>query len=99
MEAAELARDTARLAEGSRRFHAKVAEIGGPAFIAGHLKWIWENYPVPQSASVWQFDDVVHNAMAQHRALLDALGRGDGTAAERLMSEHIERAVDERSTH
>ncbi|MTD52728.1 FCD domain-containing protein [Amycolatopsis sp. RM579] len=99
MEVAHRESDTVRLANGSRLFHARIARIGGPAFLAGHLRWIWENYPVPHTESVWQFDDVADNTLRYHAQILVALERGDAPAAQRLMAEHIESAIGERERH
>lgn len=99
MQTAQAAQDVGALASGSRRFHATIAEIGGPALLARHLGWIWDNYPVPQAASVWQFDDVASHGMAQHSALLDALGQHDAATAQRLMEEHIVGVPADRAAH
>jgi DNA-binding GntR family transcriptional regulator len=91
--------DTVVLAEGSRRFHATIAEIGGPAIFARHLRGIWESFPVPKDQSILRSDGVVDWALEAHKTLIDALARGDGDEAERLMSEHIQRAGAERICH
>jgi hypothetical protein len=87
--AAQAIGDVSVLAISSRRFHAVIAEAGGPAFIAAHLPWIWETYPVPTADSVWQVDEVAGRGIAEHGALLDVLERGDADSAERIMTEHI----------
>lgn len=89
MERAQAIGDVSVLAISSRRVHAVIAEAGGPAFIAAHLRWIWETYPVPTADSVWQVDEVAGRGIAEHGALLDVLERGDADSAERIMTEHI----------
>lgn len=99
METARRSHDVVMLAEGSRQFHTTVAAVGGPAFLAGHVKWIQVNYPVPLSDSLWQFDDVAERAIAAHRALLDALERRDAVEAQHVMAEHVEHVADYRQKH
>jgi len=98
MKQALTSRDVPALAEGSRRFHAVIAQAGGPAFLARHLEWIWENYPVPVSESIWQYDDVARRGIADHGALLKALAGRDGATAGRLMEKHISKVAQERAS-
>lgn len=78
------------LATGSRRLHTRIAEIGGPAMLAGHRRWIWDNYPVVQGEQYWQFKEIAEVTLAEHEALLQALESHDEELAERLMREHVE---------
>ncbi len=80
------------LSEASFRFHMRIAEIGGPAFLAGHLKWLRQKFPVAADESVWRFEDIASEAYRYHGLILDALALHDGEEAKRLMAIHIESA-------
>ncbi|MQA10704.1 MAG: FCD domain-containing protein [Pseudonocardiaceae bacterium] len=84
------------LAEQSRTFHDLVAEAGGPAFLAEHLRSIWQSHPVPASSSLWHDKDNAGTFLRAHGELLDALARRDARTAERIMVEHLEIAADAR---
>ena len=99
MKRAHRRRQVSQLAESSRQFHAIVAEAGGPALIAGHLRWIWESYPVPNTESVWQFDDIATDALDEHAQLIDTLAKGDENAAQRLMQQHLGGVAAKRQSH
>lgn len=85
--------EPADLADASRKFHAAVAAIGGPAFLAGHIEWLWASYPIPPSESLWKRPENVRTFLHAHEEILDALARKDAEAAEHLMSEHIRHAA------
>jgi DNA-binding GntR family transcriptional regulator len=89
--------DPAELAAASREFHAAIAEVGGPAFLAGHIRWLWASYPVPPSESLWKAPENARTFLQAHEEILDALTRRDGVAAQRLMAEHIRHAADVRA--
>ncbi|WP_205623060.1 GntR family transcriptional regulator [Sciscionella marina] len=99
MQSAQQAHDTTALAEGSRRFHATIAHIGGPALLSRHLAGLWDSYPVPHTASVWQFADVAARCVAEHGKLIGALENGDGVTAQRLMEDHITGVPEDREAH
>jgi DNA-binding GntR family transcriptional regulator len=78
------------LAEHSRQFHDLVARAGGPAFLAGHLRTIWQNHPVPAEASLWHEREEAEHFLDAHGRLLDALADRDSARAEQIMTEHVE---------
>lgn len=80
------------LAEHSRQFHDLIAQAGGPAFLAAHLKTIWVNNPVPLESSLWHRTEDSARFLATHGDLLAALSDHDADRAERLMVEHLETA-------
>lgn len=87
------------LAEHSRAFHDRIARAGGPAFLAGHLKSIWLDNPVPVESSLWHHSPEAAGFLAAHGELLDALSQRDGRRAERIMTEHLESAAEARGAH
>lgn len=87
------------LAAHSREFHDRLAVAGGPAFLAEHLRSIWQNNPVPSSSSLWHDPANATVFLDAHGELLDALARRDASAAERIMTEHLECAADARDAH
>ncbi|GAA2275135.1 GntR family transcriptional regulator [Nonomuraea roseoviolacea subsp. roseoviolacea] len=101
---AAMARDAAggrldRLGEQSRHFHLRIADIGGPAFLGQHARAVHDSFPVPATASLWLDPGQVPHQLEAHEGILDALERGDGADAERLMIEHVRRAGDHRRDH
>ncbi|WP_049569656.1 GntR family transcriptional regulator [Nonomuraea sp. SBT364] len=98
---AAMARDAAEgalghLAEQSRHFHLRIADIGGPAFLGQHARAVRNSFPVPPGASLWLDAEQVAPQLTAHEAILAALESGDGQAAERLMIEHVRRAGEHR---
>lgn len=94
MQAARLAHDVGALAAGSRRFHATIADIGGPSYVGPYISWVWNKWAVtPVSDTIWQFDDVVDVAMADHQALLEALRGRDSVTAGYLMTKHLKQEM------
>ncbi len=85
--------DAAALAAGSRDFHRLVAEAGGPAFLAAHLRSIWQNNPVPVSVSLWNDPANAEAFLRAHETLLGALEAGDAELAERVMTDHLRSAA------
>jgi DNA-binding GntR family transcriptional regulator len=89
-------RDAAVLAGESRTFHRLVAEAGGPAFLAAHVRSIWQNNPVPVSVSLWNDPGNVRVFLRAHADLLRALESRDAAEAERIMIAHLHTAADAR---
>lgn len=89
--------DAHALAEDSRVFHQQVAEIGGPAFLAAHVRSIRQNNPVPPSASLWNDPANARRFLDAHERLLAALAAGDAGEAERLMVEHVQAGATART--
>ncbi|SEL94899.1 GntR family transcriptional regulator [Nonomuraea pusilla] len=101
---AAMARDAGQgrydaLGEQSRRFHLRLVEIGGPAFLGAHARAVLDSFPVPASASLWLDPDQVGLQLEAHERVLDALEAGDGETAERVMIDHIRQAGDHRRHH
>jgi DNA-binding GntR family transcriptional regulator len=90
MRAAEERGDAAALARDSREFHQSVADAGGPAFLAAHVRSIRQNNPVPPSVSLWNDPANARRFLDAHERLLRALADRDAAAAERVMAEHIQ---------
>ncbi|MBB6346917.1 DNA-binding GntR family transcriptional regulator [Nonomuraea muscovyensis] len=98
---AAMVRDAGRgrndlLGEQSRLFHLGIADIGGPAFLGRHARAVRNSFPVPATASLWLDDAQVGPQLEAHERILDALARADGTAAERLMIDHVRQAGEYR---
>ncbi|MEZ7123929.1 GntR family transcriptional regulator [Nonomuraea sp. AD125B] len=81
-----------RLGEQSLRFHLRIVDIGGPAFLGAHARAVRNSVPVPAEASLWLARDQVQAQLDAHEAILEALAAGDGDAAERVMIEHVRHA-------
>ncbi|MER7368041.1 GntR family transcriptional regulator [Nonomuraea wenchangensis] len=81
-----------RLGEQSLRFHLRIVDIGGPAFLGAHARAVRNSVPVPAEASLWLAPDQVQAQLDAHEAILAALASGDGEAAERTMIEHVRQA-------
>ncbi|MEV0597337.1 GntR family transcriptional regulator [Nonomuraea cavernae] len=88
-----------RLAEQSRHFHLRIADIGGPAFLGQHARAVRNSVPVPPTASLWLDGEQARLQLEAHERILAALADSDGPAAERLMIEHVRRAGEHRRTH
>ncbi|MFG1703178.1 GntR family transcriptional regulator [Nonomuraea sp. M3C6] len=88
-----------RLGEQSRRFHLRIVDIGGPAFLGGHARSVRDNFPVPAEASLWLAETQVKAQLEAHEGILAALEAGDADAAERIMIGHVRRAGDHRTHH
>ncbi|WP_233515462.1 GntR family transcriptional regulator [Marinitenerispora sediminis] len=90
--------DARALAQDSRLFHQMVAEIGGPAFLAAHVRSIRQNNPVPLSVSLWNDPENSRHFLDAHARLLRALEEGDADSAERVMAEHIRASAAARAS-
>lgn len=86
------------LAEDSKLFHQMVADIGGPAFLSGHVRAIRRNNPVLQTVSRWNDPANVDVYLEAHSRLLEALAARDEDTAERIMAEHIRVRVEPEDT-
>lgn len=84
------------LGELSRRFHQRIVDIGGPAFLAGHARAVRDSFPVPPGASLWLDPALAAEQLEAHRRILAALEAGDGALAERVMIEHVNAAAAHR---
>jgi len=89
MKGALLKGDVDQLANGSRRFHTMIGDIGGPAFLGGHLRWVRQKFPNRAAESAWRNPIRAAEILECHLLISKALANGDGATAERLMSEHI----------
>ncbi|GAA3676092.1 GntR family transcriptional regulator [Nonomuraea antimicrobica] len=90
---------TERLGEQSRRFHLRIVDIGGPAFLGAHARSVRNSFPVPAEASLWLDETQVKAQLDAHESILAALESGDGEGAERIMIEHVRRAGEFRQHH
>lgn len=88
-----------RLGERSDRFHLRIADIGGPAFLGRHARAVRDSFPVPAAASLWLDPVLAERQLSAHEGILSALERRDGDEAERLMAEHIRQAGAHRREH
>ncbi|TMR27169.1 GntR family transcriptional regulator [Nonomuraea zeae] len=88
-----------RLGEQSRRFHLRIVDIGGPAFLGEHARSVRNSFPVPAEASLWLDDTQVRVQLEAHGGILAALEAGDGDAAERIMVDHVRQAGEYRKEH
>ncbi|SDK64153.1 GntR family transcriptional regulator [Nonomuraea jiangxiensis] len=88
-----------RLGEQSRRFHLRIVDIGGPAFLGGHARSVRDNFPVPAEASLWLDGAQVEIQLKAHEGILAALESGDADTAERIMIDHIRQAGAYRARH
>ncbi|PZG04839.1 GntR family transcriptional regulator [Nonomuraea aridisoli] len=88
-----------RLGEQSRRFHLRIVDIGGPAFLGAHARSVRNSFPVPAEASLWLDETQVRAQLEAHEGILAALEAGDGERAERVMIEHVRNAGDYRQRH
>nr|SBO97960.1 Transcriptional regulator, GntR family [Nonomuraea gerenzanensis] len=88
-----------RLGEQSRRFHLRIVDIGGPAFLGAHARSVRNSFPVPAEASLWLDETQVKAQLEAHEAILAALESGDAETAERIMIDHVRRAGEFRQHH
>ncbi|MBF8188201.1 GntR family transcriptional regulator [Nonomuraea sp. K274] len=89
----------AGLGEQSMRFHLRIVDIGGPAFLGAHARSVRNSVPVPAEASLWLDERQVERQLEAHQGILAALEAGDGAAAERVMIDHVRSAGDHRTRH
>ncbi|WP_344475179.1 GntR family transcriptional regulator [Nonomuraea monospora] len=88
-----------RLGEQSRRFHLRIVDIGGPAFLGEHARSVRNSFPVPAEASLWLDETQVKAQLEAHQGILTALEAGDAETAERIMIDHVRRAGEFRQHH
>ncbi|MEV1002541.1 GntR family transcriptional regulator [Nonomuraea sp. NPDC050202] len=88
-----------RLGEQSRRFHLRIVDIGGPAFLGAHARSVRNSFPVPAEASLWLDETQVQAQLEAHEGILTALESGDAETAERIMIDHVRRAGEFRQHH
>ncbi|MQA97472.1 MAG: FCD domain-containing protein [Streptosporangiales bacterium] len=84
------------LAPLSRELHDAIALAGGPAFLAGHLRSIWRENPVPPDTSLWHDHANAEIFLREHEDLLAALEAHDPDAAECIMKLHLEHSAAAR---
>lgn len=75
--------------ERDRAFHAKLAAISGSTVLMEMQKSLHERAMRFWYSDLWRTLDE-HKAAAEHKAVIDAIERGDASAAEAAMSQHIE---------
>lgn len=86
--------DRARWVESNRCFHATLVEAAGNAVLADTLDHVGRIPLAPPSAIIFHTDDPVATrsqmaaALADHRAVYDAVVQRQGSRAEALMREH-----------
>jgi DNA-binding FadR family transcriptional regulator len=87
-EAARDPHDAARVGRVDRQLHAAIGQIAGNRLAAAFTEWIVE---VLQPSLHALIDEAVvpDVLVAQHRDIVRAIGRGDSSAAERAMREHL----------
>ncbi|WP_223167485.1 GntR family transcriptional regulator [Nonomuraea sp. SYSU D8015] len=88
-----------RLGAQSMRFHLRIVDIGGPAFLGAHARSVRDSFPVPAEASLWLDETQVKAQLEAHEGILTALEAGDGETAERIMIDHVRRAGTYRAHH
>ncbi len=89
MVAAHGTADAQDLPQDSRLFHEMIADIGGPAFLSGHIRSLRRNNPILQTVSRWKDPARAELYLDAHGRMIEAFAKGDGEEAERLMAEHI----------
>jgi DNA-binding GntR family transcriptional regulator len=84
--------------ELNRRFHTTVFKASRRPFLVRTLEQLWGAFPTMlltrfQETTSTSLPDRDAEDVAEHAAILDALARRDGAAAERAMRFHIEEAA------
>ncbi|MFI1912340.1 GntR family transcriptional regulator [Nocardia sp. NPDC020380] len=90
--------DPQAMAAASRRFHDRIARVGGRSIIARHLGWIWETHPVPIGQSVWSHPEMAAHAVESNARLLALLEARDADGAEKHMIAQVRSAATARLT-
>ncbi|GEK79217.1 GntR family transcriptional regulator [Agrococcus baldri] len=97
--------DGARHIELDGEFHQRIREAAGNPSLAGSLDHLQGQIRLAM-ATTSRRGGGMPQAIAEHRAILDAIRSGDGAVAERVAREHIARlreslhaAVDEHDDH
>jgi GntR family transcriptional regulator of vanillate catabolism len=94
--------DRARWVESNRCFHASLVEASGNAVLAASIEHVARLPLVPPSAIIFDTSDPVatrqqmEGALADHRAVFDAINKRQGCRAEALMREHAYRSRDNK---
>ena len=105
--AARAARADARRAERgevrrppslSRELHEVIAPACGPAFLAGHLRSLWRENPVPADTPLLHDHDNAEVFLREHEDLPAALEAHDRDAAERVMRLHLQHSAARGAT-
>ncbi|KFC65811.1 GntR family transcriptional regulator [Bosea sp. LC85] len=91
MEAATRSGDVERLIELNELFHGQIHEASGCDYLR-RLQGKQQIYNHTTRVGLLREADERGRALAEHRAILDAIAAGDQDAAERIMRDHIVRS-------
>lgn len=83
--------------QADERFHCLIAEAAGNSAISATVNWLW--HLRNESVISTHFHQRVREEgsrpiIADHRRILDALQKGDPSAARKAMRKHLQRVVD-----
>ncbi len=85
-----------------RRFHELIAESTENAAIANTVNWLWELRSQSGLSAGFHrliIEEGVFPALEEHRAILEALRRGDAGGSREAMRQHLEAATAAAATH
>jgi DNA-binding FadR family transcriptional regulator len=80
---------------GDRLFHLRIAEATGNGALVAVVKMLWEERMGPLFTQLeHHYDNPTHwsRAIAEHRAVLDAIARHDAPGARAAMQGHLDKA-------
>jgi DNA-binding GntR family transcriptional regulator len=84
--------DEIKAEDANARFHRVIHEVSGNERLAEFLLYLYRRFPRPSAWAAQRENPRALEANAsEHEALIEALERGDSSAARRLMTEHIAR--------
>jgi DNA-binding GntR family transcriptional regulator len=81
----------------NREFHLAILRIGSPLVTQHVVTPLWHGF-LPPSKSQWRSAERNTLFIAEHEAIVTALEKGDGAAAERAMADHLRTAMKMRET-
>ena len=90
--------DNRAYAEEDRRFHLYISEIGSREFLKSILESfniISFSYQLVSSEGLVRRPD---ETLPEHRAIIEAICSGDGSAAEKMMRRHFRRSIRRLTT-
>lgn len=97
LAAATETESSATLSVMNREFHLAVLRLGSPLVTQHVVTPLWLGFH-PPSQSLWRSAEGNKLFLKEHEALIEALEAGDGEAAGKAMTKHLESAMRMRSS-
>ena len=83
--------------QADQQFHHCIAEAAGNSALSASVHWLWQLRNKSEISTRFHQRvrrEGVRPIVADHKAILEALKRGDANAARRAMNDHLQRVID-----